>query len=370
MTSTVAVILTSQNITIAADGKSFCIPHTNSSFNKLVNLYRHGRKDELVEEADIASRIIKYGEGHFDIRHGQVYIHDDVVPDVISNRILEFARQSLPTTPLVNFWVNLKQNPSVDSREQLYGFLEHNNIPLTDDGCFIAYKGVNRVNDNLVDSYTGQFDNNVGSVVEMDRDKVDDDPTQTCSRGLHVAAYEFASTWASVLVHVKVNPRDVVSVPKDYDGKKMRVCRYEVVAESEEAITTPRWTPDDYDWDEDDVEEVDNPWADENDLCPGERTIYDSTEDEELDEGTVVNVRKDGAVEIPSSIISTICNGEGIQHYERFVFNGKVKLVPIIHDGHRLSFGYRIPASKIREAGITHTLVKVELFEDGTIIVS
>jgi len=31
-------------------------------------------------------------------------------------------------------------------------------------------------------------------------------------------------------VLVKVNPKDVVSVPVDYNNTKMRVCRYEVIS--------------------------------------------------------------------------------------------------------------------------------------------
>jgi hypothetical protein len=32
-------------------------------------------------------------------------------------------------------------------------------------------------------------------------------------------------------VIVKVNPRDVVSIPSDYNGAKGRTCRYEVIGE-------------------------------------------------------------------------------------------------------------------------------------------
>lgn len=32
-------------------------------------------------------------------------------------------------------------------------------------------------------------------------------------------------------MEVKVNPADVVAVPTDYNGTKMRTCRFEVVAE-------------------------------------------------------------------------------------------------------------------------------------------
>ena len=42
---------------------------------------------------------------------------------------------------------------------------------------------------------------------------------------------------------VKINPRDVVSIPTDYDFSKGRACRYEVIAElgvdADEAFDKP-----------------------------------------------------------------------------------------------------------------------------------
>ena len=44
-------------------------------------------------------------------------------------------------------------------------------------------------------------------------------------------------------VIVKINPRDVVSIPTDYNEAKGRACRYEVIGElgvePEEAFTAP-----------------------------------------------------------------------------------------------------------------------------------
>ncbi len=112
----------------------------------------------------------------------------------------------------------------------LYRFLEHNGHPLTEDGCFIAYRGVT---DDFRDCRTRSIDNSVGSVVEMPREQVDDNPNNTCSYGLHVACFNYAEGFGPKLIEVKVNPKDVVCVPEDYEGTKMRVCRYEVVNESD-----------------------------------------------------------------------------------------------------------------------------------------
>lgn len=159
--------------------------------------------------------------------NGQVVTPDgEALPIELNNRILEFKREGLPFTNLIKFWNNLKANPSYRSREQLFKFLEHNGHPLTEDGCFIAYRGVTS---DFKDKHTGKFDNSPGAICEMPRTQVDDDPTRTCSAGLHVAAWEYASGFGETKIEVKVNPKDVVAVPVDYNGQKMRVCRFEVI---------------------------------------------------------------------------------------------------------------------------------------------
>jgi bifunctional DNA-binding transcriptional regulator/antitoxin component of YhaV-PrlF toxin-antitoxin module len=129
--------------------------------------------------------------------------------------------------------MNLRQNPSEESRKDLYTFLEKNHVPITEDGYFVAYKGVNN---DFTDNRTGSYDNSIGKTVKMPRDQVNPDRNQTCSTGLHVAAYEYAKGFAALLIEVKVNPRDVVSVPTDYNAQKMRVCEYTVVAECENEL--------------------------------------------------------------------------------------------------------------------------------------
>ena len=112
----------------------------------------------------------------------------------------------------------------------LYKFLEHNGHPITTEGNFIAYKAVRS---NFLDIHTGKFDNSVGNIVSMERSQVDDNPENTCSSGLHVATLGYAQSFGgydSILIDVEIDPADVVSVPKDYDGTKMRTCKYKVVA--------------------------------------------------------------------------------------------------------------------------------------------
>jgi hypothetical protein len=122
-------------------------------------------------------------------------------------------------------------NPSKRAVEELYGFLEKGNLPLTPDGYFLAYK---KVRADFRDCHTGTMDNSVGQTVEMERNAVDDDQNRTCSTGLHFCSKEYLSHFGghdSRTVILKINPRDVVSIPTDYNNAKGRACRYEVIGE-------------------------------------------------------------------------------------------------------------------------------------------
>lgn len=169
-----------------------------------------------------------------ELRDGLLYAGDMSIPPELNERIMKHKELGIPYDSLLKFWENLKLNPSYNSRQQLFAFLSNNGHPLTEDGCFIAYRGVR---EDFKDKHTGKFDNSVGAVCEMPRDAVDDNPNHTCSAGLHVACFDYARGFGEQLIEVKVNPKDVVAVPTDYNGTKMRTCRFEVVAVGENLRT-------------------------------------------------------------------------------------------------------------------------------------
>lgn len=142
----------------------------------------------------------------------------------------DFRKASIKS--FAKFIKNLNQNPSFQSVRQLYGFLDKNDLPITQNGTFLAYK---KVRHDFLDIHSGTFDNSIGKDVKMPRYQVEDNPEVTCSRGLHVCSYGYLDNFAhSNLDHVvicEVNPKDVVSVPYDYNNAKMRVCEYKVVDE-------------------------------------------------------------------------------------------------------------------------------------------
>lgn len=118
------------------------------------------------------------------------------------------------------------------SVEDLVRFIENAEMPVTADGRLVAFKRVNKHSDgNNYDVYSGTILNNVGCRVQMDIENVDPNRARDCSYGLHVASRGYLRNFSGdTLLLILVNPEDVIAVPQ-YDPKKVRVCRYDIVHE-------------------------------------------------------------------------------------------------------------------------------------------
>lgn len=79
------------------------------------------------------------------------------------------------------------------------------------------------------DCHTRRMTIRLGQPVTMDRSQCDHDPKNGCSRGLHVGAHKYVSSFYNggnaVVLSCLVNPRNVVAIPS-YNNSKMRVCEY------------------------------------------------------------------------------------------------------------------------------------------------
>lgn len=250
MSKRISYIITDNNITVNFGGQTHIVPRKDALASRLIEAIRTKNLDEIPRLVTVAKRVEEFGQGSFKIEGEHIMVNGVAAPPVLSRKIIQFLNQGLPHEPLVKFAENLLRNPSFRSVNELYQFLEKNDHPITDNGCFIAYK---KVRDNFKDVHSGTYDNSPGATVEMPRNQVNEDSTQTCSNGLHVANWDYASKFYSggVMLEVEVNPADVVSIPVDYDQAKMRTCRYVVLGvvdrehSSEDALrTTVTQVPD------------------------------------------------------------------------------------------------------------------------------
>ncbi len=76
------------------------------------------------------------------------------------------------------------------------------------------------------------MDNSIGATPTMPRNMVNDNRDQVCSSGLHFCGREYLTAFNGArTVVVKINPKNVVSIPTDYNNAKGRACTYEIVQE-------------------------------------------------------------------------------------------------------------------------------------------
>ncbi len=228
MSKEISWTLSDNNITVHYQNQTHIVKRTDKLADKLIAALKSNRLSEIPNLVSAAQRVENFSKGTFTVKEGQIHINGNVVPAVLGNKIVRFADEGLPHQPLVRFAENLQKNPSFRAVNELFQFLEKNDHPITENGNFIAYK---KVRDNFKDVHTGKMDNSIGRVVEMPRNQVDENPEETCSHGLHVANYDYASKFygGGLMLEVEVNPADVVAVPVDYNQAKMRVCKYKVL---------------------------------------------------------------------------------------------------------------------------------------------
>ena len=229
------------NLTLILNNKAHQVLPDHINYKMILEALPTATNDELLELVDIETAVAAFSQGQVEVKNGKVLFEGEEVHGSISKRILEFMSKGLPFEPLVKFLENLMNNPSMQSQTELYDFLEHENLPITEDGYFLAYKAVSK---DFKDKWRGSFDNRVGQVCEMRRAKVDDNRGRGCSAGLHAGALNYVATYGSVdsgdhIVIVKINPEDVVSVPSDCNCEKLRTCKYEVVGEYQCELLKP-----------------------------------------------------------------------------------------------------------------------------------
>ena len=232
MSKAIPYLIQGKNIILVVDNKSHTISRdTHIAYGKIVDALKAQDWDALRDLVEPKKAIVNFGSGHVSINDNKILWKGQPFHNSLATRMIEMFQEGFPIDPMVRFMENLMDNPSKRSVDQVYGFLEKNKLPITEDGHFLAFK---RVRNDFKDIHSGTIDNSVGQVVEMDRNLVDDNPDSHCSTGLHFCSESylghFGSSSQPVMI-LKINPADVVSIPTDYNGAKGRCMRYEVVAQ-------------------------------------------------------------------------------------------------------------------------------------------
>jgi hypothetical protein len=222
-------LIQGNNIVVVIGNKSHTISKTHITYNKVLDAIKAGDWETVKDTIEPKKVVLNYGKGNVSVQGEQLFWKGKELNSGLATRMIAMLQEGFPIEPMVNFMENLYKNPSKRSVDELYNFLEKSQLPITPDGCFLAYK---KVRDNYMDCHTGTMDNSVGKIVEMERNEVDDNKDRTCSAGLHFCSLGYLNHFGGErIMIVKINPADVVSIPSDYNDTKGRACRYEVIGE-------------------------------------------------------------------------------------------------------------------------------------------
>ena len=249
--------------TVTLNGQPHLFDPSHPHYASLMKCVHAGEADEFVNLLNTGFQVENWSHGDFAFAEGILLFEGEQVAKDPTNRIVECMQQGFPHEFMLNYLTNLYDNVSERAVQESYKWSSHKGLPITEDGMLVGYKGVRTYagetiqgkngeikEGDLVDIYTGNsFRNNVGDTASMKRRQVCDDHTQGCDSGLHVGTYDYACNWAGntgVVVLVKFNPKDIVSVPSDCNCEKMRVSSYEVISVAREQLEEAVYTEDEY----------------------------------------------------------------------------------------------------------------------------
>lgn len=245
----------SRSLTVIWDGNILTADSSHARFDDMVDLALNGgdTQEEMDELADLFSPAQaisrKFADLSADIRvdAGVIYHKGNQVNGVLSDLIVKLFEEDEDYVPFVRFLERCQNNPNPESVEHLYRWISDLDFTITDDGRFLAYKGLNS-NSTSINAgpgirngvaVNGNILNLPGDVVEMARDQVTFDKSVGCAQGLHAGTWSYANSFSrGVVVKVVIDPEHVVSVPTDCYDAKLRVCRYEVVEVVQEPVKT------------------------------------------------------------------------------------------------------------------------------------
>lgn len=221
------------SISVFLDGEFNSIDDSHANYPMLLDELRKSAEDRDLDYIrgmiTIEKMLEQLSIGHVTVFEDEIHFDGRPVHNYMTQRMLEIIQQGLDITPWATFMDNVFSNPASYAQAELYEWMEKANMPITPDGHFLAFK---KVRADYTDCHTGKFDNSLGNVLEMDRGQCDPIRDHHCSSGFHFASVGYLSHFGGQrVIVVKINPKDVTSIPNDYSFTKGRTCRYEVVAE-------------------------------------------------------------------------------------------------------------------------------------------
>jgi hypothetical protein len=286
-------LITKNSVTVFHAGRSKTVYQQDPQYAAVYKQAVSAEYQEAMDAADMETAVNSHFDnqgGDYHVENGVVYFRGTKLRSELNDRVVNMVAQNHDMSVMTNFLAKLVKNPSSRVQEQLYSFLQANDLPMMEDGRVMMFK---RIKNDWTDCWSGTINNSIGNVISVERHEVDDDPSRTCSHGLHVCSIEYLAHFGGErLIGVAVDPADVVAIPYDYNNSKVRVCKYEVINELPLEVCESQISPwnsavvDDDGYDPDHVC-VEDPYEDEDEDDNECEEPYDEDEEDDDEEETV-----------------------------------------------------------------------------------
>lgn len=274
--TTITVILNGQHRTIQVRSKN----QRNDVIKALEKYKKSQQTNEDLQELETflapVKRILLESDSRLELDESgnRLYLAGTQTPiePGLGEKILDFLDNGLSIEPLIKFWQSCLRNPHFVAVQELFNFLENNNLPITDDGGFLGYKKLNFVggvtlpeqfgelfvdpqgvvrsldgtaastnvaneylafiseanNPAMKDVWSGTITQKLGEVVRIERVKLgEEERREACGYGLHIGSFSY-SFGGNVRVLCKVFPEDVIAC--NPSQQKLRTCKYQIVS--------------------------------------------------------------------------------------------------------------------------------------------
>jgi len=229
-------LITPTVLVVVRDGLPLTIDKSHKNFEKIQTSLEAGEWQAVLDFIDLKNTLTKYSNGRVLVENGAVTLDGERVNGKVVQRLVDaLVEENLEQLEAISaFLAKCDENPDYRVVTRIYDFMAHNDLRLTKEGDILAYKVVRS---SYLDKHSGTMDNSPGKIVKMKRNQVNPKDEETCSHGLHVASRKYIPSFGSPSLHAggervvlcKVNPKDFVSIPTDYNSQKARVCEYLVL---------------------------------------------------------------------------------------------------------------------------------------------
>lgn len=238
-------------VSIFLPEEDLLVESSHRNFDKILEIL--SSQDEYMDDDEVTSEILHAFSGanveaftsltgtvsvsSFGVYYNGKAVSNKAADAILAVEDLTRIQDRLDATTIANFLEKAMKNPNPHAANDLFEWICKHDFVIYENGDFGAYKGVHSEDGRYLSTSSGRavvdgvpvegrIPTKVGSTVTMPREDVLHDPDQFCGPGLHAGTYEYASYYGDTMVLCRINPEDVVSIPRDANGQKIRVCKY------------------------------------------------------------------------------------------------------------------------------------------------